>query len=341
MSLSAKDSRTIRRGLPALVLVAALGLSGCGGGEEDSSASDGNDTTEEFADDVAGNEPSDSEGAGEPGDADAPDPAAILPNETDVPEGFAMVPANCEPGGPNDPEASKDKRDDADAGTKYSAWITYAVPEGWESAGRGSAGSGGVTGTDEDLTFRTGESDRTKLRITVAWDSKNVDGTITDSSGEPWESFDYDSSIGDEATTITYDNVATVQVGDQQAELFYLDPAQAPDFVSQTQYKVRLEAFEMPRRTADGTYELMAESFVVTFEFDEEDAPIDQETIESIVGSFVLPECSSDAALEEAELMLNLDLNGDGHVRNAEDLQADLQEMQEELEAKLKEEREG
>lgn len=340
MSLFVEDRRLFRRGLPAVALVAALGLSGCGGGDEASSASDGDDTTEEVADDVVPDQTPDSE---EPGDADAPDPVAVLPFETDVPSGFRMLPANCEPGGPNDPERPKGEssESDDDDEAKYSSWITYAVPEDWEAAGRGSAGGGGVTGTDEDLTFRTGEGDRGKVKISVDWDNKDFEGTITDSSGDPWETFDYDYSIGDNSTTITYDNVATMQVGDQEADLFYLDPAQAPDFVSQTEYKVRLSAFELPRQGASGAYELMTESFVATIEFDEEEAALDQETIESLVESFVLPECSYDHALESAELLLNLDLNDDGHIRNADDAMAELEEMQEEMEAQLEEERQN
>ncbi|MGB6058318.1 MAG: hypothetical protein WBF71_08620, partial [Microthrixaceae bacterium] len=55
--------------------------------------------------------------------------------------------------------------------------------------------------------------------------------------------------------------------------------------------------------------------------------PIDQATVENIVESFVLPECTWDRVLLDYELMLNLDLNEDGHTRNAEDVKKELQEM--------------
>lgn len=343
MSLFADCSRTVRRGLPAFLLVAAFGLSGCGGGDEDSASVGGGAATEEVADAQPTDESFDSEDSQ---GADAPDPVAVLPHEVEVPSGFRMLPASCDPGGPNDPDRPKGEigqpeETDDDGDPKYSSWITYAVPEGWTAAGRGSAGSGGLTGTDEDMSFRTGDSDNTKVKISVDWDSLDFEGTITDSNGDPWETFDYDYSIGDDSTTITYDKVADVEAGDQEAELFYMDPAQAPDHVSQAEYKVRLDAFEIPEVGPDGGYELMTESFVVTVEFDAEEAVLDQEVVERVIESFVLPECSYDYALESAELRLNIDLNGDGHIRDADDVQEELQEMQEEMEARLEEERQN
>jgi hypothetical protein len=102
-----------------------------------------------------------------------------------------------------------------------------------------------------------------------------------------------------------------------------------------------LNALEVPRAKSNGSYELVSESFVVTIEFDETDIALDQGTIESIVGSLVLPECSWDAVLLDRELMLNLDLNGDGHIRDSDDVQEELKEMQKDLEKKMDELREG
>lgn len=346
MSLFADNSRTFRRGLPAFFLVTALGLSGCGGGDGGSSEAGGGAAPdqEEVAEVAETDDAAEAEG---PDAADVPDAVALLPFETDVPSDSRMLPASCEPGGSDDPDRPKGTGDDAvtsaEEETKYSTWITYAVPRAWDTVGRGSGGSGGVTGTNEDLTFRFDDGGATKgdIKVSVDWDSRKPDGTITDTNGEPWESFDYESTIGDDSETITYDKVATVQVGDQEADLFHLDPTQAPDHVSATEYKVRLDAFKIPGQSVSGDFALRTASFVATIEFDEEDTPLDQTTVESIVGSFVLPECSYDHELEQAELTLNLDLNGDGHIRSAEDVQKEMQEMQDELEAQLEEERQG
>jgi hypothetical protein len=273
-------------------------------------------------------------------DANAPDPVSVLPFETEVPPGHRMLPASCEPGYPDDPDRPKGASDDSsEDGANYSTWITYAVPETWETVGLGSAGSGSVTGSDEDLTFSLdgGDGSKGRVNIEVAWDTRGYDGNITNADGEVWESFDYDVQSGDDETTITYENVATLEVGDQEADLFYRDPAQAPDHLSGTQYRVRLNALELPRATTGGGYELVPESFVVTIEFDDETTSLDQATIESVVGSFVLPECSWNKTLLDYELLLNLDLDGDGHIRDSDDVQEELKEMQEGLEEQMDE----
>lgn len=318
-----------------MLLAGALGLSGCSSEAEAPSPKDTESQAQSAEENPA------AEDQAQDG-ADAPNPAKVLPDETDVPSGFRMLPATCEDGRPDDPDRTSQSNDDTVEGEEpdYSTWITYAVPDTWRSAGRSRGGSGGVTGSDEDLTFGLDGSDgsRGRVKVSVNWDSKDFEGTITDNSGEPWESFDHDSSVGDDSTTITYNNVATVQAGDQEADLFYMDQSQAPNHVSSTKYKMRLTAFELPHRNADGEYELMAESFVATFEFDQKDAPLDQETVESIAGSFALPECSYDHALESAELILGLDLNNDGHIRDAEDVQEELEKMLEELEVEMEKE---
>ncbi len=334
MASSTRTSRLIGQVLPTFGLVAALGLSGCGGGSDDvasdATADQGADTTQAPSDDPT-------QDPGNTSDVDSPDPVAILPFEVDVPSGFTMLKAQCDPGGPRDPDASAGAgtSDTSDDEPDYSTWITYAVPDSWEAAGHGSGGSGSVTGTDEDRNFRPdGTGD---VEVSVDWDNRDFDGNITDNSGGPWESFDYSSSNGEVETTITYENVGTVRAGDQDADLFYLDPAQAPDLVSGNEYKVRLNAFELPKQTTGGAYELEPQSFVVTIGFNEETTPVDQETVEAIVESFVLPECSWDSTLLDHELLLNLDLNGDGHIRDSSDVQEEMKDMQEDLEKQMDE----
>lgn len=311
-------SRSIRRGIPVLLIAAALGLSGCGGGT---------DAAIETETEASGSSKKRATKS-DPGDVDdvkvdAPDPVATLPFTFDVPAGQRMGVATCD-----DPDTAGGDGNDDDEHT-YTTGITYAVPEAWKTVGRSSGGSGGVTGTNETLTFQVGESSRETLKVTVGWDTRDLDGKPTDSSGEPWTTFDYDVTVGDKSSKITFDKVGTVQIGDQQAELYYLDPTQAPDLVQGAEYRIRIEAFQLPRMVPDGSFKLMPESFVATLSFDPETVSISQDDIERILKSFVLPECSWDKILLDNELMLHLDLNGDGHIRNAEDLQREIKEMQE------------
>ncbi|MGB3411917.1 MAG: hypothetical protein WBA45_12060 [Microthrixaceae bacterium] len=339
------NSRSIRRGLPVLALAAALGLVGCGGGGDDASS----DTTAESgsqSSNSADREGSSEEAGSEPASEDFPKPVAVLPFEVEAPAGFKVLPASCSPGGADDPNrpVSSDaaSEDEQSLELKYATWITYAIPDEWGIGGRSSGGSGGVTGTDVDRTFTVDPENSSKgsVKIAVEWDSRNSDGQVTDWNGDEWKTFDYDSKIGDDEARITFENVATVEVGDQTAELFYMDPAQAPEHESKTQYKVRLSAFEVPStRTDSGGYELAPYSFLVTVTFDAEDFPIDQATVENVVESFIMPECTWDRVLTDHELRLNLDLNDDGHIRNAEDVQKEIQEMMDVAEEKLAEEK--
>jgi len=334
------SSTTFWRALTALAVVTTLGLGACGGSDGDDASPD---TT--AAQDTSGATPSESggdtdesSGGQEPTDADVPDPVALLPLEARVPDGFRQGAANCDPGYPNDPNRGEEP--DFEGGAdRYSSWFTYAVPEEWGSAGRGSAGSGGITGTDEDRRFDwdAENSSRGTIEVAVDWDSRSPDGEVLDWEGEPWTTFDYKSSVGDDEATITFEKVATVTVGDQEADLFYLDPAQAPNHVSQTEYRVRLGVLELPRNQGLGEFPLVPYSVVVTISFDASETPVDQATVEKIVESFTLPECTWEATLLAHEMIVGVDLNGDGHVRSAEDLQAELEEqlaeMQESSEA--------
>ncbi|MGB6057837.1 MAG: hypothetical protein WBF71_06195, partial [Microthrixaceae bacterium] len=271
MATNNVNSRSIRRGLPVLALAAALGLAGCGGGGDDASSdttaksgSEGSSQTEQNT--------SSEEDESASGSKEFPKPVVALPAEIEAPSGYKALPASCSPGGDNDPKrtSSADAAGDDEQSLelKYATWITYAIPEGWGIGGRSSGGSGGVTGTDVDRTFIVDPENSSKgsVNIAVDWDDRNNDGQITDWNGDEWKSFDYDSKVGDDEARITFDKVATVEVGDQSADLFYMDPSQAPEHESATQYRVRLTAFELPSKISmSGDNELAPYSFVVTF----------------------------------------------------------------------------
>lgn len=317
-----------------------LGLSACSGsgGGDDSSDNTAPQGANEAPPTESGDRPDESPDEQEPANADAPEPVALLPLEARTPTGFRQVAANCDPGYPSDPNRSGSEEPDVDAGEdRYSTWITYAVPEEWGTGGRGAAGSGGVTGTDEDRSFDLNSENSSAGRVTidVGWDNTNQNGEIVDWEGEPWTSFDYDSAIGDDEVTITFDNVGTVTVGDQEADLFYLDPAQAPEHVSHAEYRSRLNVFELPRNEGMNSFVPHKYSVVVTISFDHEQAELEQEMVEQILESFTLPECTWESTLLDHEIILNVDLNGDGHIRSVEDVQAEMQEQLDAIEDEI------
>lgn len=322
-------SQTPRRCLSYLAVAAALGLGACGGGGDGDAADptlpgfpDGIEVPEaETGTDGGSDDPA------EPTSEDAPDPIALLPLEARTPDGFRQLAANCDPGYPSDPNRTGSGEPDVEDGEdKYSTWITYAVPEEWGIGGRGAAGSGGVTGTDEDrsFTFDPENSSKGRLEVEVSWANVDSDGKVSTWDGQPWEGFDYEVTIGDDKATITYENVATVSVGDQEVDLFHMDPAQAPDHVSETEYGALIDVMELPGRRVLGGPTSQPYAVFVAISFDGERNPVDQETIEKIVGSFTLPSCTWERTLLDHEMIVSLDLNGDGHIRTPEEAQAEL-----------------
>lgn len=183
--------------------------------------------------------------------------------------------------------------------------------------------------TDADVEFdlESGEG----VTVGYEWDAHTMDGEVADSSGQPWTTFDYEVTTADESTMVSYDEVATVTIEDQDVELYYRDPSQAPDDLSMAQYKARINVLEMPRSQME-TDVAMVYSVVVTIEFDPAESTVTQDVVETIVGSYSMPSCTWDDLLEEQELLLQTDLNGDGEVTSATDTQAELEDTLNDLE---------
>lgn len=301
------------------MLAGTLLLAACGGG--------GDDDVEASEDPEAGRTPAaseeqdattDDEGDGEPAEGVA---ISHLPFDVEAPSGYRMVTDECQAG------------DDADEedGSTYHSPIVYAVPEDWVTSGRGSAGSGGVLGTDLDLTFTTDTGD--KVEVELSWDSRGADGEITDWEGEPWTTFDYDSQVGDATTRIEFDEVATITVDDQDIDIFHMDPAQAPEHVSDEEYRARVAVADLTAmHDPDGVNEYTA---VVTVTFSSDATGVTQDVVETLVGSLGMPTCTWDDLLVREETFRNVDLDGDGEVKSQDEA---LAEMQEELDALLEEE---
>lgn len=330
-----------RRGVIAFALAGALVLAACGGGGDDDDAVDGsggdrpgvgvdeaNGGVDQTSDEADGDGTEGGDQALQSGEANS-----YLPFDAEAPAGYRSVADEC--------EAQADGGDD-DAPTKYTSPIGWAVPTGWTSGGRSSGGSGGVLGTDVDLRFTTEDGDR--ITIGYEWDTHGPDNVIHDYNGDPWKTFDYDSSIGDDKARIVYDSVSMVTIGDQEVELFHLDPNQAPEHVSSVEYKARVRVMEIidpkqgPRAPSES-------SFVFTISFDTDGADVSQEAAESVVGSLSMPTCQWDDLIVNQEMYRGIDLNGDGEIKSIEDAQAEMQanldEMLAEQEAELEAELEG
>lgn len=224
----------------------------------------------------------------------------MLPEPTDPPAGFRAIPPVCE----------------ADEG---GVWFTFAVPEGWDATGRSFGGSGSPLGDSIDLRFDTGDGD-----VTVATDpdSRRPDGTILNGAGEEWESFDYDYTRGEESGRITYDEVATASVGDQDVAVVVAEQDQAPEMLGATEYKARLELAELPNPAPGDDDGITPASMVVTISFDAEELELAADEVVEILSTFAAPECTVDRIVAGREILLGEDVNGDGEVSTVDDLRS-------------------
>lgn len=242
------------------------------------------------------------------------DPVSHLPFDGEAPDGYRMVSGDCEANA--EAQAAAEEAGEYD----YASPLVFTVPDTWTGAGKGSGGSGGIVGTDVDLTYRTAASD--EVEVAFEWDERGPNGEIYD-IGEPWTSFDYDYVAEDVTTVIEYEKVATVDIEDQSVDIFYRDPSQAPDLVDGHEYKARVSTFDLPNSllTPDGVDQY---SVVFAVTFGEDTTEVDQAAVEAIIGSVNLPTCVWDDLLAFEEVTRQTDLNGDGEVKSMEEWQAEL-----------------
>ncbi len=186
-------------------------------------------------------------------------------------------------------------------------------------------------GTDGDVEFDNESGE--EVTVSYEWDNRNMSGEVSDSGGRPQKSFDYEIIKADGSTTVTYKKVSNLTVGDQDVDLYYRDPAQAPDDISKAQYKARINVLELPRSPTEPDVAMM-QSVMVTIEFDPAASAVTQDVISTIIGSLSMPSCTWDDILEEQELMLQMDLNGDGKLRTAADVQKEVEDQLNDLKQK-------
>ncbi len=319
-----------RNRIPALLVAGALLFSACGGSSDNIASSDTNSPKSTTATKKSRSATSSGDDANDTKNLASGKPELMVALDGAAPSGTNMVTAQCEL---TDEELAAEE--EADAPSEYHSDVTYAVPEGWRSTGRGAGSSGGTTGTDVTLTFTLPSKD--KVKVEYDWDSRGGKGELRDFNGDVWKSFDYDSKIGDDATRIKYDKVASVSNEDQDIDLFYRDPSQAPNHVKGEQYKARVEMFTLPTRADYGggfdTY-----SLVLTIEFDSDIDDVTQKVVETIVATTGMPSCVWDEILISEETMRDMDLDGDGKIKTREEIVAEMQANLDELQAQMEEE---
>lgn len=303
-------TRPRTRRLIGVVAVAALALAGCGGddgGDESGLPSGLDELVEDAGDggelDLGDDGSSDGDATAEGTDLEIVPPRFHLPAAADVPSGFEMLPAACDP-----PEGE---------GT----WITYAVPEAWENTSRGSGGSGSPLSTSTELGFV--RPDAGDVSVDVEPENRMPDGTILDGSGEEWESFDYEittySDDGETTDQIAFESRGTVTVGEQDVEIWVADQAQS-EMLRSTQAKARVEAADLPNPAIGDDDKLAPASFVVTISWDADAGEVDDGTMGSILRTLTMPECTRDRIVAQSEVQLGVDLDDDGEVATVEDL---------------------
>lgn len=224
----------------------------------------------------------------------------LLPDTSAAPAGFHTVPAIC------DTEAD---------GSNFRAWYTFAVPAEWTPTGRiGGSTSPHNEGTSLDFSPNG-------VRVALEGDTVLDDGSIGDRQGEAWTSFDYDYTVGDETTTVRYEELGTVAIGEQEVAIMTAPHAQAPDILNATEYKARIHAANLYGTFTDGS--AYPVSFVVTITASSDEKELPTEVVEGIVASIAMPECASRHTIVEREASLNIDVDGDGEIATPADY-ADL-----------------
>lgn len=285
----------------ATLLATTLVLTACGGATDE--LAEAEDEFSELIDEMEKAAEETPEDAGDdPAVASAREvlpPEFHLPEPTDSPAGYSRVPAVCE--------------SDADG-----AWITYAVPEDWENNSRGGGGSGSPLSASLELGFDLPNGGR--VSVDLEPESRRPDGSIVTSSGEPFESFDYDYSIGDDSTTITFDSLETVSAGDQEIDVWVAARDQAADFLSATEHKARFEVASLPNPAPGDDDGYMPASFVLTVVHNPDEVDLDDGVVTNVVESLALPACTTDRVQQEQELRFDEDFDGDGEVATPDDL---------------------
>lgn len=174
-------------------------------------------------------------------------------------------------------------------------------------------------------SFETDFSSGVSVDFTSAIRRPADDKLTKSGNGGLWTSFDYDwSSYGDggeKSGTITFESIGAAQVGDQQAKIFYADPAQEPEVLGTTAiYKTHVDVARIPNPAPGSHTGYRTATFTVTIEHDDSEGALDPAVVTNMVSSLGFPECARQIVVASREVMLNADLNDDGKVSTVEDM---------------------
>lgn len=274
--------RRLTASIATLALV--LGAAACGGGDDvEQQANDALEDLDVSVPDV--DVPDGDDGSGM---ADPEPPEFFLTGSVSPPDGWIEDPANCV-----DPDES---------GPPF---FTYYVPAGWEQAGSGYGGSGGVGGSG-DHSYRIEGADG-RAQIEVDEDSYDRQGEVQGDDGEPFDGWDYELSItGEDGTTteqITYEELEPVEIDGEEFDLFYLDPSQSEE-VDSAEYRTRIEFGEVPAVMGSGRHPASA---AVTFSFDPAEVDLSEDEVREVLSTFRLADCAQSGITEQLALVFDAD----------------------------------
>lgn len=219
--------------------------------------------------------------------------AFMLPDAGATPAGFTMI-------------------EDACTAESGGGVVTYAVPDDWDNSGGGNAGGNGDLEGSVDHRFTTPDGE---VIIEIAGDRRDDGGQILNGSGDPSESFDYDYTVGDRTTEVEFSPVTTLSLEYQDVEVYSVDEATYPDVIDGEEFRVRFEAF-----TSEWDQGGIEQSSVMTISGPT--GAVDDELLETIVGSMQLNECARRSILVGQEMISSADLDGDGKVSDGDDMMA-------------------
>jgi hypothetical protein len=182
----------------------------------------------------------------------------------------------------------------------------YYVPGEWTRRGSGYGGSGGFDGSgDHDYELPGGG----QIEIDTATDSYFMGDVLTADGGEVWESWDYDitefSESGERSERIVFEQLAPVDVGGQQVELWYLDATKF-ELESQSKYKARVVFADLPS-VGFGQDSRVPGSVTVTVTWDPEQVTPDEGEIRTVLSTMRIEKCVVEGYLDYYSMIFGTD----------------------------------
>lgn len=228
----------------------------------------------------------------------------LIPETSNLPAGWVQQETSCE-------------ADPQDSSSSYG----FGHPSDWTRRGL-SIGSGGGDLHDN---------------ITMSFDS-GVSIGVTDAGHDDLEPkpglhtpFDHEWSVSgthreDEDGVLLFEVVATAELGDQSVDIYHQKPGQdVPDLVDNAgTYKAIIPVVEVPAPYADPNYRTVYKIAEVNLPADLQD---DVDLVSDLISAISLPDCTRKDFTNTQELLLEVDLDDDGHIYSQQDVLDELNEL--------------